>query len=171
LNRSPWRGVRHRHEDQLRHAQLSFSRLDTRTSGDEIEHSSIVCEHVSAEPEAGSRRRSLEDLLEESRAETSVLPAVLYDERDLDGVSLAGRVVSAHGDEHPLAARVRFDDQRKALPVVHGREIPRPVGRQPLHDREEPLIHGIAAQAAVELLQAWRIVRTDRSDAVRRHHP
>src|SRR4029077_2643609 len=99
------------------------------------------------------------NLVEENRPEASVLPGVLHDERDLDRVLLVERIVPSYGDERG-APGARHDERETPL-VVHGGQYRRPVGREPLHDREEPLVGRLEAQATVERLQSRRVVRTD----------
>ena len=101
---------------------------------------------------------------EQHRAEPAILPAVLHDEGDLGHSRLAGRLVARHGDERIGIFR-RLDDERQPRLVVDVGVEARPVGRQPLHDREETAIARVATQVIVERHEARRVVRTDRTHA------
>lgn len=142
-----------------------LARLDHGESGNEIEHAPVVGEHVGTKPPVGPRGGGTEYRVEEQRSEASILPVVLYHERDLHGVGLLEGVVAAYGDELGIAACRVFDDQREAPAVVDRGEDSRPVGGQAFHDREEPMMGAVAALAAVERLQSRCVVRTDRSQS------
>src|SRR3989442_243093 len=137
---------------------------DGRGAGDEGGPAAGVGEDVGAEPANPARGRGIEHLADEDRAEPSALPAVLDDERDLDRVRLVGRLVASDPDDLDAVGAVVLGDEREPPAVVHPGQDLCPIGRQPLHDREEAVVGGIAAEPAVELLEPRRVLWTDRTD-------
>src|SRR5581483_12038924 len=130
---------------QLDDALIHAPRAHVGLAGQDMQHPTVVTEDEGAVPLHAVERGGAQELAHQQRAEPLALPAVLHHDRELDHALLAGdRLVSGDTYEGPgLRRRVLGHDGEAAL-VVDVREEMGPVGRQPLHDREESLIDGAA---------------------------
>jgi hypothetical protein len=132
-----------------------------REAEEQIQHASVVGEHVGSEAADTAGLGRLQEIGEEDGAEPPVLPAVLNDERELSRIVPIGRLVPRHGDEF---FRLVLDDQGEPPTIVHVGEEVSPVRRQSLHQGEEALVCGLAAQPLVEFHESGSVLRPDGSD-------
>src|SRR5215813_3941386 len=113
-------------EEDVDHAALKVSLANVGETREELEHASVLREHVGAKATDAARLGRIEEGAKDDRPDALALVSVLHDESDLDGVGLVGRLVSCHRDE----LRAMLDHEGQAALIVHAGEHARPVGWQ-----------------------------------------
>ena len=139
------------HEEEARHAGGDASLADVGEAVEKVEHPRVLGEHVGSEAFDALGLRGLEQGAKEHGAKALALEVVLYDKGDLGGARVVGGFIAGHRDQ--LGGRTVLGYEGKPPAVVDGGEQAGPIWRQTLHDAEEALVGGVAAEPVVEFDQ------------------